>query len=151
MTYAVWAPRLQTAFRLLADSGLGGMRSKGFGRARTPDFQPGTLAELLFGCDHNAVDSRAWWLLSLFSPSEADSVEWASGDYSLAQRSGRVASTDGGGAEKLTSRMVAEGSVLVSAHQLRGAMRNVAPGGCPHPVYRAGYALALPIPWPVSA
>ena len=127
------------------------MRSKGFGRARTPDFQPGTLPELLFGSDQPESDNRAWWLLSLFSPAENDAVEWASGDYGLTQRSGRVASADGAGAEKLTSRMVVAGSVLVSSQALRGTVRNVAPSGCPHPVYRAGYALALPIPWPVSA
>ncbi|HEY3440350.1 MAG TPA: hypothetical protein VGK29_06350 [Paludibaculum sp.] len=151
MTYAVWVPRLQTAFRLLADSGLGGMRSKGFGRARTPDFQPGTLPELIFGADQPAIESRAWWVLSLFSPDANDAVEWTSGDYVLTQRSGRVSSADGAGAEKLTSRMVVEGSVLVAPRPLRGSVRDVAPEGCPHPVYRAGYALALPIPWPVSA
>jgi CRISPR type III-A-associated RAMP protein Csm4 len=151
MTYAVWGPRLQTAFRLLADSGLGGMRSRGFGRARTPDFQPGQLSELLFGEEQPAVEGRGWWVLSLFSPAESDSVDWGAGDYLLTQRSGRVSSPDGAGAEKLTSRMVVEGSVLVSKQALRGSVRDVAPAGCPHPVYRAGYALALPIPWPVSA
>lgn len=150
-TYAVWAPRVQTVFRLLADSGLGGMRSKGFGRARTPDFQPGMLHELLFGTDAPAKPGRAWWMLSLFSPAENDAVEWDSGSYVLTQRSGRVAASGGAGAEKLTSRMVAEGSVLISAQPPRGAVRNVAPEGCPHAVFRAGYALALPIPWPVSA
>lgn len=150
-TYAVWAPRVQTAFRLLADSGLGGMRSKGFGRARTPDFQPGKLAELLFEGQSADHVSRAWWMLSLFSPADSDVVKWDLGDYALTRRSGRVSSADGAGAEKLTSRMVVEGSVLVSAQQPRGAVRNVAPEGCPHPVYRAGYALTLPIPWPVSA
>jgi hypothetical protein len=43
--------------------------------------------------------------------------------------------------------MVAEGSVLVSQAPLRGAARDVAPQDFAHPVYRAGFALAIPIPW----
>jgi len=148
-TYAVWAPKLEAAFRLLADSGLGGLRSRGFGRARTPDLEPGNLPGLLFGADADTAGT-AWWLLSLFSPSESDSVDWASGDYHITCRSGRISSASATGQPKLSSRMVAEGSVLLAATPPRGAVRNVAPEGCPHPVYRAGYAVALPIPWRVT-
>lgn len=150
ITYAVWAPKLQAAFRLLADTGLGGLRSRGFGRFRTPDFQPGLLPELLFGANPPAV-GKAYWLLSLFSPAESDSVEWSSGDYQLTRRTGRVSATQGAGQQKLASRMVTEGSVLLAAQPPLGAIRDVAPPGCPHPVYRSGYAVALPIPWPVNA
>jgi hypothetical protein len=41
--------------------------------------------------------------------------------------------------------MVVEGSVLVAPEALRGAAPDVAPDGFPHPVYRAGFAVALPI------
>jgi hypothetical protein len=41
--------------------------------------------------------------------------------------------------------MVEEGSVLFSADAPSGAARDVAPEGFPHPVFRAGFALALPI------
>jgi len=44
---------------------------------------------------------------------------------------------------------VAEGSVLVSSVQPRGAAANVAPDGFAHPVYRAGFALSLPVPMKV--
>jgi CRISPR/Cas system CSM-associated protein Csm4 (group 5 of RAMP superfamily) len=148
--YAVWAPRIQAAFRLLADSGLGGLRSRGFGRSRSVDFQPGLLPELLFGAGASAARSDAWWLLSLLSPAETDDVRWAAGNYQLASRSGRVGSARGAGRLKLSSRMVAEGSVVVCGKPPVGAARNVAPEGCPHPIYRAGYAVALPIPWPVT-
>ena len=47
--------------------------------------------------------------------------------------------------------MVAEGSVLVAAQQPRGMVRDVAPEGFPHPVYRSGFALTIPIPWRVPA
>jgi hypothetical protein len=42
--------------------------------------------------------------------------------------------------------MVAEGSVLVAAAEPRGMAPDVAPGGFAHPVYRAGFAVAVPIP-----
>jgi hypothetical protein len=42
--------------------------------------------------------------------------------------------------------MVSEGSVLVASAEPRGAATDVAPEGFPHPVYRAGFALAVPIP-----
>ncbi|MBI5083073.1 MAG: hypothetical protein HZB13_00520 [Acidobacteria bacterium] len=149
-TYAVWAPKLQAAFRLLADSGLGGLRSRGFGRSRTPDFQAGELTHLLFGGDAAPAAKNAWWLLSLYSPADGDAVDWSSGDYRLVERAGRTGAYRSPGREKLHSRMVAEGSVL-AGDALRGAVRNVAPEGSPHPIYRAGYALAISIPWPVNA
>ena len=34
----VWEPRVKSAFRLLADSGFGGERSRGWGRAAEPEF-----------------------------------------------------------------------------------------------------------------
>lgn len=146
--YAVWAPHLMAAFRLLADSGIGGLRSRGFGRSRMPDFQPGSLCEFLFGAEAaESAPTGAWWLLSLFSPAEAERIDWTTGCYQLTHRSGRM----DGGAEKLMSRMVVEGSVLVSSEAPRGVARDVAPEGASHPVYRAGAAVALPIPWPVNA
>jgi CRISPR/Cas system CSM-associated protein Csm4 (group 5 of RAMP superfamily) len=66
----------------------------------------------------------------------------------LTTRSGRVEST---GAFKKATRMVAEGSVLVAPSEPRGAAADVAPENSPHPVYRAGYAFAVPIPWRASA
>jgi hypothetical protein len=39
-----------------------------------------------------------------------------------------------------------EGSVLVAPTEPRGSVTDVAPEGFPHPVYRAGYAMAIPIP-----
>lgn len=147
--YAVWAPKVQAAFRLLADSGLGAMRSRGFGRSRSVDFQPGLLPELLFGAAAPAGRGDSWWLLSLLNPAAADQVQWAGGSYQLTRRSGRVGSRFGGGRKKLSSRLVSEGSVILCGKPPVGRVENVAPAGCPHPVYRAGYAVALPIPWPV--
>ena len=50
-----------------------------------------------------------------------------------------------GDAKKLQN-MVSEGSVLFAFSDPRGAAPDVAPDGFPHPVYRAGFAVAIPIP-----
>jgi hypothetical protein len=47
--------------------------------------------------------------------------------------------------------MVSEGSVLVAGSEPNGAAHNIAPEGFPHPVYRAGFAVAIPIPWRAAA
>ena len=60
-------------------------------------------------------------------------------------RGGRVESDAAWGDPKRLTRMIAEGSVIVSAAEPHGEATDVAPEGFPHPVYRAGFALALPI------
>ena len=145
-TYAVWGPSIRTAFRLLSDNGIGGLRSRGFGRFRIPEFQAGTLPELLLPGYQPPRDTRAWWMLSLFSPHSADGVHWDAGRYSLVTRSGRSAA----GGLKSSSRLVREGSVLISDSAPRGAVQDVTPPGAAHPVARAGYAVALPIGWRVQ-
>ena len=144
-----WAEPVRAAFRLLADSGMGGERSRGWGRSETPQFTEGSLPELVYTVKPEA--ETAWWLLSLFSPAVDDVVEWQRGDYSTITRGGRVESPQASGDEKQLLRMVQEGSVLFSAAQLKGAARNVAPADFPHPVYRAGFALAIPIPTRVQS
>src|SRR5262249_18045681 len=44
-----WQDRVKAAFRLLADTGFGGERSRGWGRAESPEFIEGTLPEMLIG------------------------------------------------------------------------------------------------------
>jgi len=149
--YAIWTPRIQAAFRLLGDSGIGGMRSRGFGRARSVDFQAGLLPDLLFGAKGGPRAGRAWWLLSLMIPAPGEPVRWDEGHYELVKRRGRIGSRNGGGLPKLVSRAVAEGSVVVCDAPPRGTVHNVAPQGCPHPVYRAGHAVAIPVSWPGNA
>jgi CRISPR type III-A-associated RAMP protein Csm4 len=132
-----WKDRVLGAVRLLADSGFGGERSRGWGHA-----------EVTFSDDlplSIAVEGEpAWWMLSLFQPGPADSIDWQKGNYVLTTRGGRV---DTSGELKQPTRMVSEGSVLVSAAEPSGAASDVAPENAPHPVYRAGFALAVAIPW----
>jgi len=143
-----WNQRVPAAIRLLADSGFGGERSRGWGRSEMPDFRENPV---LLAHSNGAGSETGHWMLSLFHPAESDAVDWRRGNYSLTTRSGRVESTSGWGQMKQNTRMVAEGSVLVSPAEPRGAAADVAPEGFAHPVYRAGFGLSLPVPLKVPA
>jgi len=94
----------------------------------------------------SAPRTRSWWMLSLYSPSKSlDSVEWNSGNYTLVTRSGKVESSAGWGTDKKLAKLVAEGSILESVEAPVGVAVDVAPEGFGHPVYRAGYAVAIPL------
>jgi CRISPR type III-A-associated RAMP protein Csm4 len=150
-----WRGPLEGALRLLADSGFGGERSLGWGRAEMPEFIDGDLASLLWKSrERGALNASgvseandSYWMLSLFHPAEGEAVDWQRGQYSLITRGGRVESSAGWGEPKKLTRMITEGSVLVAASEPRGAAPNVAPEQFAHPVYRAGFALCVPIPW----
>ena len=86
---------------------------------------------------------RPHWLLSLFTPAADDRVDWARGNYTLLTRSGRV---DASGELKKQLPMVAEGSVVYAPAAPRGSAPDVAPDGFAHPVFRAGFALSIPLP-----
>lgn len=144
-----WTGPLTAAFRLLADSGMGGERSRGWGRAEMPEITAGELPGLLLKQQESTASG--YWLLSVFAPAESDAIDWQQGDYTLTTRGGRVESSAGWGDAKKLTRMVAEGSVLVAASAPRGSVADVAPDGFAHQVYRAGFALAIPIPLKVTA
>jgi CRISPR type III-A-associated RAMP protein Csm4 len=165
---ATWRGPIQAALRWLADSGFGAGRSRGWGRSADPEFLEGILPDLLIQSpsmpDPEAAlppegaseqppppPETAYWILSLFSPSPADKVDWTRGSYSLVLRNGCVESPRGAGARKKSLRMVAEGAVLFAPTVPAGAAADVAPDGFPHPVYRAGYALSIPIAWRAPA
>ncbi len=143
-----WGTPVQAAFRLLADTGFGGERSRGWGRAEAPQFSEGTLPELVLEgyTETPDISVDAWWLLSVFSPGEQEPIDWNRGNYFIVVRGGRVESAAGWGALKRATRMLAEGSVVVSPRPPIGTAADVAPEGFSHPVYRFGFALALPIP-----
>lgn len=163
-----WSAPLQAALRLLADSGFGGERSRGWGRSDAPLFTEGLFPDLLMSPPNVAPQAveptepsaeapppapveTAYWLLSLFSPSSSDSVDWNRGAYSILEREGRTESPQRHGERKRSLRMVGEGSVLLAAAPPVGSAPDVAPEGFPHPVYRAGFALSIPIMWRASA
>jgi len=86
------------------------------------------------------------WLLSLFTPAAADVVDWGRGNYAVLARAGRVDSPAGSGELKKQLQMVVEGSVLFAEGVPSGSAPDVAPEGFSHPVFRAGFALAIPLP-----
>lgn len=148
--YERWSDPIRAALRLLADSGFGGERSRGWGRSETPEFTEGTFPGLIL-TDISSGNGTEYWMLSLFSPGLDDAVDWRRGSYSVLTRGGRVESPVASGASKRLLNMIAEGSVLSAAAPVNGSAPNVAPEGFPHPVYRAGFALAIPIPAQAAA
>jgi CRISPR type III-A-associated RAMP protein Csm4 len=145
---AQWTGPVLGALRLLADSGFGGERSQGWGHATVLEQSNGSavLQGSKMASSGEANTETGWWLLSLFHPAENEAVDWQRGSYALITRGGRVESNSGWGHAKRPTRMIAEGSVLVSPSELKGAAADVSPENFPHPVYRAGFALAIPVP-----
>jgi CRISPR type III-A-associated RAMP protein Csm4 len=159
-----WDTPVRASLRLLADSGFGGERSRGWGRAESPEFIEGSLPQMILSDqpeEHTAADESgaslsgeapvveapaAYWLLSLFNPAPADTVDWNRGNYYVLTRNGRVESPARSGDLKKSLNMVGEGSVLVAENPVQGAAADVAPDGFLHPVYRSGFALAVPVP-----
>jgi len=214
-----WMEPVKAAFRWLADAGFGGERSRGWGRAESPEFIEGALLALILSSRHgdapltaeptpppaenpdehtplvaenlllsdehtslhdeNPHQSRSLlhdregaeslseaeplqptpepapppppapdvrrphWLLSLFTPAAADAVDWSRGNYTLLERTGRI---DGSGELKKHLQMISEGSVVYAQSSPRGAAPDVAPDGFAHPIYRAGFAVSIPLP-----
>lgn len=144
---AVWADRVKGAVKLLADSGIGGERSRGWGRSAEPEWHDDDVIPHKQSEGHET----AYWLLSLYAPAAEDSIDWNGGNYSTLSRSGRIESAERFGEMKSATQMVEEGSVLLSPSAPRGALHNVAPEGFPHPVFRAGFAVSVEIPWVAGA
>ena len=141
-----WQDRVKAAFRWLADSGFGGERSRGWGRSEMPEFTEGQLPGMILEDGGQESGAGGQWLLSLFTPSASDSVDWARGNYAVMERGGRVDSPAGSGELKKYLPMIAEGSVLYADSALRGSAPDVAPDGFAHPVFRAGFAVSIPLP-----
>ena len=138
-----WADRLEAAMRLLGDTGVGGERSQGWGHFDLVTVRRGDMAKLIFDQRFEPTETgeTGYWLLSLVSPSATDQIDWQRGAYTLVERRGL---------DTKVVRMVREGSVLLAAQAPDGAAPDVAREGSPHPVYRAGFAVPVPLPWRVN-
>jgi len=150
-----WSGPLKGAIRLLADSGFGGERSRGWGRAEV-SFSDDPLPFASWGSamrcppDDKAplaapLAESAWWMLSLFHPPPATPSTGAEAAIPSPPAAAASKALQAGAMRKKPTRMIAEGSVIVAAAEPRGSASNVAPDHFPHPVYRAGFALAVPI------
>ena len=162
-----WSAPVRGVLRLLADSGFGGERSRGWGRCSEPEFVEGMLPEMILAHQTDSpprplAPSPAQeepeaqlaplptehWLLSLFTPGPQDAVDWQRGNYTAVARGGRIADV---GERKKELQMVTEGSVVVAGETIHGSAPDVAPDGFAHPVFRAGFALSIPLPHPKPA
>jgi CRISPR type III-A-associated RAMP protein Csm4 len=139
-----WDLHMKAAIRLLADSGFGGERARGWGRTASPSFTDGSFPELLLPelAPADLPDSDQHWLLSLYSPAETDPIDWSRGNYVTVERGGWV---EGNDIRKKRVRMIEEGSVMAAPTSPAGRAPDVAPDGFPHPVFRAGFALSIPL------
>jgi CRISPR type III-A-associated RAMP protein Csm4 len=138
---AMWSQVVAGALRLLGDTGFGGERSRGWGRSEAVEIRDAGGAFAPFAAPEGEhAHETGWWLLSLFSPADDEQVDWTRGAFATVTRSGRARS----GELKRSSRMIAEGSVLMSGSALRGVARDVAPETSQHPIYRWGAAFAVP-------
>lgn len=148
---ARWSGPVKAALRLLGDCGLGGNRSLGWGHASSVEFEADPFTgwpalDLASPGDQPPRSELAWWMLSVFNPAPGDAVLWDRGRYALLVRSGRISSPAASGLLKRAVRLVAEGSVLACDRPPHGRALDVAPPECPHPVYCAGFAFAVPLP-----
>ncbi|MEB2362419.1 MAG: hypothetical protein HUU41_11995 [Bryobacteraceae bacterium] len=149
-----WLPAVQSTLRLLADSGLGGERSRGWGRSDPPEFREGEFPSIIAripAVERSEDQEEAaqnfetgHWLLSLFSPAEQDTIDWGRGSYQLVVRTGRTGGAHSGGLTR-SVRMIGEGSVLAGVAKPAGTVRDVRPEGADEAVLRWGVALSIPI------
>jgi CRISPR type III-A-associated RAMP protein Csm4 len=137
-----WTPVLRAAFKFLADEGMGGERSAGWGRAKQPRFEDSTLSQLFFPGE--GVTDPVFWMLSLYSPAEGDGVDWAEGKYEVTTRSHAADPSRG-------LRLVSEGSVIRATRIPTGQAFDLASNGSPHPRYRSGLAVGVPIPSAITS
>jgi CRISPR-associated protein Csm4 len=132
-------PRIEQALSLLADAGLGGRRSVGYGQF-TPE-EPYTLELGEVPMPTAAVT------LSLYWPTPDELGRGALGpqaQYSLVTRHGWMASPWGRAVRRRQVRMLAEGSAIDAGARPVGGLVDVTPAGFgAHPVYR--YGLAFPV------
>ncbi len=152
-----WDTRIQSAFRLLSDTGFGARRTSGWGQAAAPEFQHGSWPALLMpklarqngrpsSNGNGEGETSLYWILSLYSPSASDAIDWTAGDYKLLVRGGHIEGAAASNAVKKSVRMIAEGSVLAGHAEPVGAAPDVAPEGFAHRVFRSGLAVALKLP-----
>lgn len=141
----VMKDKLEGAFAWLGDSGLGGMRSLGCGRFEPEWVQPGDEWSAIWHFNSNAA---AWCLLSLTHPErEERSMPLEGANYEIVTRDGWASSPFTiRQVRRKSCKMFVEGTIL--PYEPKGCMVNVSPAGWDsglHPLYRYGYALALPV------
>ena len=138
------AKRLESLFEHLADSGLGGDRSSGFGAAQIVPGEP---------CHLPDADGVPWVSLSRYIPTEDEiiALQHPSASYAIQTVGGWVSSPGRKTERRRAVRMLAEGSVLGPVEKsARGMVVDVRPNYSEaltfsHPVWRSGMAVGAGI------
>jgi CRISPR-associated protein Csm4 len=144
---------------LLSESGIGGKRSSGYGACTIKPEPEVTLLESLIA----ETDAHRMVLLSRYLPhqDEMPALLGTGAAYTLVNVGGWLLSPGAAAQQRQEITLVQEGSVLVPQGQLiTGAIADVRPDyarssqphpiydrrrGTPHPVYRSGVALTVPV------
>jgi CRISPR type III-A-associated RAMP protein Csm4 len=131
-----WEATVKAAFRLLADSGLGGERSIGWGQADAVEFGafPGNLTPAA------GQQTGRHWLWSLYHPAATDQVDWTQGHYAALMR---------GSHGSKAIQMLEEGSVLSAQGAPQGRLVDL--GDAETPQLRSGFAVSVTLPEEVMA
>lgn len=160
-----WRTAFEAVVRLLGEQGLGGERSVGYGHFRVQSIEPWTPGlivnaaqipypmpeECCIGVDFSkrasrVIETEMFLTLSLYLPKHeevAQGVLRTPAAYDCALRGGWIHDRAGSGDRKRSLRMCVEGSVFPKVADRPGTVRDAAPAGYPHPVWRSG--LALPV------
>lgn len=136
---ASWREAVETALASLADAGLGGERSAGYGQFTLIKGEDNGLPEL---------SGKRQVTLAPYHPTQAEVAADILGEesrYALLLRRGWLGSPENGSLRHQTVRLLAEGSCFVgNGRSHYGDLVNVTPANfASHPVYR--YGLAFPI------
>lgn len=137
--------QLAGAFAWLGECGLGGMRSLGYGKFKPEWVKPEGVWEQI---RRTGSKKSMWCLLSLMYPSREERVNsFENAYFEIVTRDGWASSPATiRQARRKSCKMFAEGSVL--PFMPHGCMVDVSPAGWDkevHPLYRYGYAFALPV------
>lgn len=140
---------IEQILALLSEEGIGGDRSVGYGAfTHEPVAAPLTLP------DHRPHELA--WLLSRYHPADADAVRAmtaaTNAAYRIASVAGWLRSPDGPAQRRKRIHLLEEGSLIPMSKNVAGDLVDVAPDygrnegsspdRLPHPVYRAGFAVA---------
>ncbi|MGB9722135.1 MAG: type III-A CRISPR-associated RAMP protein Csm4 [bacterium] len=129
--------RIESAFRLMCDEGIGGDRSSGKGLFYQPTFDE---IEIDIPVQHNGIIA-----LSLFFPANDELQDMKNGFYELIERKGYIYSPYGTSLRRKSIRMFTEGSVFPAMPVKHGKIISVKPAVFSHhEVYRYGFIFSLP-------
>lgn len=138
---------LEQALDVLADEGLGGKRSVGYGQFRwegRDEAPEDALRQVTLGADaaEAAPEPNGFLTLSLYLPDASEYTLLPRAWYRRILRRGWIFSPEGRNLRRRGVWMLREGSVLPAAPL--GTLEDVRPEvGHAHPVWRNGYALSL--------